>query len=81
MSSDLDPTLVLTEDERAERARIMAALSDVNHNATRLAMRLGMSRRSLMEKIQRYRIPRPALTEAQLVIFQKYGRSRDRTKE
>jgi DNA-binding NtrC family response regulator len=81
MSSDPDPTLVLTEDERAERARIVAALSDVNHNATRLAVRLGMSRRSLMEKIQRYRIPRPPPTEAQLAFIQKYGMPRDRTKE
>jgi DNA-binding NtrC family response regulator len=51
----------LTEEERAERTRIIAALSDVRTNATRAAARLGLSRRTLIAKIERYRIPRPSL--------------------
>jgi len=47
----------LTDAERAERARIIEALAD--GNATRLAMRLGMARRTLISKLDRYKIPRP----------------------
>lgn len=47
----------LTDAERAERARIIEALAD--GNATRLAIRLGMARRTLISKLDRYKIPRP----------------------
>jgi DNA-binding NtrC family response regulator len=56
---DDDPTLVLTEDERAERARIITALSASAGNTAKAASSLGWSRRTLIEKFERYRIPSP----------------------
>lgn len=50
---------VLTEDERAERARIVAALAASAGNTIKAASTLGLSRRQLIEKFERYRIPRP----------------------
>lgn len=57
---DDDSTLVLTDDERAERIRIIFALSGANYNVTRVAAQLRLSRRTLMARIDRYRIPLPA---------------------
>jgi transcriptional regulator with GAF, ATPase, and Fis domain len=72
MTSD-EPTLVLTEGERADRARIVIALSAANENPIRAAQSLGLSLRVLRDKIARYRIPRPPPTEAQRAEIEKYG--------
>jgi hypothetical protein len=47
----------LTADEREERARIVAFLS--TGRATGVTASLGLSRRALLQKIERYRIRRP----------------------
>jgi DNA-binding NtrC family response regulator len=49
----------LTPAARYERARIIAALSDTKGNATRVAASLSVTRRMLIAKLDRYRIPRP----------------------
>jgi transcriptional regulator with GAF, ATPase, and Fis domain len=49
----------LDEDQRAERARIVAALEACTHNQTRAAAKLGISRTNLVTKMRIYRIPRP----------------------
>jgi transcriptional regulator with GAF, ATPase, and Fis domain len=48
-----------TPEEKAERERIIEALSQPD-NATRAAESLGMSRGTLIAKLEKYRIPRPA---------------------
>jgi transcriptional regulator with GAF, ATPase, and Fis domain len=49
----------LAPAERAERDRIVAALEACTWNQTRAAKQLGMSRATLVNKLGRYRIPRP----------------------
>jgi two-component system, NtrC family, response regulator AtoC len=49
----------LTDDERADRDRVLAALDACAGNQTRAAQRLGISRTSLVNKLRLYRIPRP----------------------
>jgi DNA-binding NtrC family response regulator len=47
------------EMEKLERRRIMDALDKCNGNQTRAAALLGMSRRVLISRIERYNLPRP----------------------
>jgi two-component system, NtrC family, response regulator AtoC len=55
-----DPALVgLDADQRAERARIVAALEECAGNQTRAARLLGLARTTLAAKLAAYRIPRP----------------------
>jgi len=42
-----------------ERARIVAALKETGGNQTRAAKLLGISRRSLLDRLDAYGIPRP----------------------
>jgi DNA-binding NtrC family response regulator len=49
----------LTDEELAERARIIETLGATYGNQTRAAEQLGISRRWLTTKMARYRIPRP----------------------
>jgi DNA-binding NtrC family response regulator len=49
----------LTDDELAERARIIETLAAMYGNQTRAAEQLGISRRWLTTKMARYKIPRP----------------------
>ena len=49
----------LTEDERADRARIIAVLDECAGNQTRAAKQLGIARTTLVNKLRLYRIPRP----------------------
>jgi two-component system, NtrC family, response regulator AtoC len=53
------PPAGLSEDELAERQRIIDALASALGNQTRAAEALGISRRWLSTKMARYRIPRP----------------------
>ena len=57
---DDDPAVVgLSAGERAERARIIAALEECAGNQTRAAKVLGLARTTLANKLAAYRIPRP----------------------
>jgi DNA-binding NtrC family response regulator/pSer/pThr/pTyr-binding forkhead associated (FHA) protein len=49
----------LTDEELAERARIIETLAAMYGNQTRAAGQLGISRRWLTTKMARYKIPRP----------------------
>ena len=49
----------LTDAERADRARVIAALEQCVGNQTRAARQLGISRTTLVNKLALYRIPRP----------------------
>ncbi len=49
----------LTEDERADRAAVIAALELCAGNQTRAAKQLGLARTTLVNKLRLYRIPRP----------------------
>jgi transcriptional regulator with GAF, ATPase, and Fis domain len=71
-----DPEEGLTDEQRAERARIIAALSDLRHNVTEVAARLGLRRGTLNAKIERYRIPGPPPSEAQRALTENYGMPR-----
>ena len=53
------PDAELSAAERAERDRIVAALEACTWNQTRAARKLGISRATLVNKLGRYRIPRP----------------------
>lgn len=66
----------LTEEEREKRDRIIAALADLEHNATGIAARLGLSRRALIAKLKRYGIPRPPPSESTRLLIEKYGMPR-----
>lgn len=52
------PPLARAVDE-FERARVIEALAAEDGNQTRAARRLGIGRRSLIERIERYGLPRP----------------------
>jgi DNA-binding NtrC family response regulator len=54
-----EPPSELTAEEQAERARIVDALAAAYGNQTRTAEVLGISRRWLITKMERYCIPRP----------------------
>jgi DNA-binding NtrC family response regulator len=58
-SDDLPPPRALTAAERAERAKIVQTLADAIGSQTEAARRLGVSRSTLIDRIKRYRIPRP----------------------
>jgi DNA-binding NtrC family response regulator len=49
----------LTEDERADRDRVIQALDTCGGNQTRAAKQLQISRTTLVNKLRLYRIPRP----------------------
>jgi two-component system, NtrC family, response regulator AtoC len=49
----------LSDDERAERARMIAVLDDCAGNQTRAAKKLGLARSTFAAKLRLYRIPRP----------------------
>jgi transcriptional regulator with GAF, ATPase, and Fis domain len=49
----------LDADQRADRARLIAALEECAGNQTRAAKRLGIARTTLVNKLALYRIPRP----------------------
>jgi two-component system, NtrC family, response regulator AtoC len=49
----------LDEAQKADRARVIAALEECAGNQTRAAKALGIGRTSLVQKLRLYRIPRP----------------------
>ena len=55
-AEDLD---FLSEEERADRAHIIAVLDECAGNQTRAAKQLGLARTTLVNKLRLYRIPRP----------------------
>jgi transcriptional regulator with GAF, ATPase, and Fis domain len=57
---DADPPPdYLDDDQRADRARVIAALDECAGNQTRAAKLLGIGRTALVTKLRLYRIPRP----------------------
>jgi transcriptional regulator with PAS, ATPase and Fis domain len=52
-------TAGLTKEELRERKKIMDLLDECAGNQTRTAKKLGISRRTLVYRLERYRIPRP----------------------
>jgi two-component system, NtrC family, response regulator AtoC len=55
----LDAGSLTDELERIERRRIVDALSECQGNQTRAAVRLGLARTTLIERIRAYNLPRP----------------------
>ncbi|MDF3071577.1 MAG: two component, sigma54 specific, transcriptional regulator, Fis family, partial [Polyangiaceae bacterium] len=55
----LAPALPRYRDEDAERARITQALEQTAGNQTRAARLLGVSRRTLINHLERLAMPRP----------------------
>ena len=53
------PPTLRGDVEELERQKIMMALEDCSGNQTRAAKQLGMSRNTLLRKLDRYCIPRP----------------------
>ena len=53
------PAQLKDERDRAEIAAIQEALASCNGNQTRAATQLGIARRTLIEKLDRYGLPRP----------------------
>jgi two-component system, NtrC family, response regulator AtoC len=49
----------LDDEQRADRARLVAALEECAGNQTRTAKKLGIARTTLVTKLRLYRIPRP----------------------
>ncbi len=49
----------LSEEERAERRKIIAVMAECGGNQTRAAKKLGMARGTLIERLKRYGIKRP----------------------
>ena len=49
----------LDDEQRADRARLVAALDECAGNQTRTAKKLGIARTTLVTKLRLYRIPRP----------------------
>ena len=45
--------------EEAERRRVLAALQECAGNQTRAARRLGMTRRALVRRLEKFNLPRP----------------------
>jgi DNA-binding NtrC family response regulator len=55
-----EPALDFLDDEqRADRAHVLAALEACGHNQSRAAKRLGIARTTLVNKLALYAIPRP----------------------
>ena len=54
-----DAGRLLEEVEQLEKARIIDALTKCNGNQTRAAQMLGITRRVLINRIERYNLPRP----------------------
>ncbi len=54
-----DDLAFLTAEQRADRARMIAALDECVGNQTRAARALGIARSTLVAKLALYRIPRP----------------------
>jgi two-component system response regulator AtoC len=54
-----DASRLQEEVEQLERARIIEALAKCNGNQTRAAALLGITRRVLIKRIERYNLPRP----------------------
>jgi transcriptional regulator with GAF, ATPase, and Fis domain len=53
-------TFTLPEElDRLERERVLAALAECGGNQTRAAKMLGMTRRALIGRLERYNVPRP----------------------
>ena len=53
------PPVALSDDEAADRERVLAALDACAGNQTRAARMLGIGRTTLLKKLALYRIPRP----------------------
>jgi transcriptional regulator with GAF, ATPase, and Fis domain len=53
------PRPVTPKDASAERDRIVAALAECGGNQTQAAQRLGISRRTLVHRLNEYALPRP----------------------
>jgi DNA-binding NtrC family response regulator len=49
----------MQEENDAERARILGALEQAGGNQTRAAQALGISRRTLLYRLDSYGVPRP----------------------
>ena len=49
----------LSDEERDERARMIAALEECAGNQTRAAKKLGLARSTLVSKLRLYQVPRP----------------------
>ena len=57
--SDAETLPPLPPQEEAERARVIDALERCIGNQTRAAEMLGMSRRRLIDRIEKFGLPRP----------------------
>jgi two-component system response regulator AtoC len=61
VSAPDDDVSFLDDEERADRARVIAVLEQCAGNQTRAAKQLGIARTTLVNKLNLYRIPRPRL--------------------
>jgi len=59
LAADEAPEELRARAEDAERRRVLAALRECAGNQTRAARRLGITRRALVRRLEKFKLPRP----------------------